>query len=232
MSIEILIVEDEPIIADDLAMTLEKMNYSVIDIFDNAQDTLDFLKKNKPDLLLLDINIEGDRDGIELGSAVSKEFKLPFIFLTSYYDKSTVERASKANPLGYLVKPFNEKDLQVNIELAIKKSRSAKEPVSENFFVRQNNELISINQGDIVYAEAYDNYAYIHTADRKYLVSHTLKSIEQKLDPNRFSRIHKSYLIQFSKITSISEGYLYLGTVQLPIGKVYKQALFNNLSIL
>lgn len=232
MSTEILIVEDEPIIADDLAMTLEKMNYSVVDIFDNAEDTLRFLKKNKPDLLLLDINIEGDKDGIELGTAVGKEFKLPFIFLTSYYDKSTVERASKANPLGYLVKPFNEKDLQVNIELAIRKSQSAVEPVSENFFVRQNNELISLNQGDIVYAEAYDNYAYIHTVDKKFLVSHTLKSIEQKLDPDRFSRIHKSYLIQFSKITSISEGYLYLGAVQLPIGKVYKQALFNNLSIL
>ncbi|MEL6557555.1 MAG: response regulator [Bacteroidota bacterium] len=232
MSTEILIVEDEPIIADDLAMTLEKMNYNVVDIFDNAEDTLNFLKKSKPDLLLLDINIEGDRDGIELGTVVGKEYKLPFIFLTSYYDKSTVDRASKANPLGYLVKPFNERDLQVNIELAIKKSKSTVEPVSENFFVRQNNELISLNQGDIVYAEAYDNYAYIHTAEKKYLVSHTLKSIEQKLDPNRFSRVHKSYLIQFSKITSISEGYLYLGTVQLPIGKVYKQALFNNLSIL
>lgn len=232
MSIEILIVEDEPIIADDLAMTLEKMSYQVMDIFDNAEDTLDFLKKNKPDLLLLDINIEGDKDGIELGTIINKEHKVPFIFLTSYYDSNTVERASKADPHGYLVKPFNDKDLQVNIELAIKKLSCAVEPVSENFFVRQNSELISLNQGDIIYAEAYDNYAYIHTKEKKYLVSHTLKSIEQKLDGNRFTRIHKSYLIQVNKITSISEGYLYLGTVQLPIGKVYKQSLFNNLSIL
>ena len=108
MSIDILIVEDETIIADDLALTLEKMNYQVVDIFDNADDTLEFLKKSKPDLLLLDINIEGDKDGIDLGTAIGKEHKLPFIFLTSYYDNSTVERASKANPLGYLVKPFND----------------------------------------------------------------------------------------------------------------------------
>ncbi len=233
MSKEIIIVEDEPIIADDLAMTLEKLDYTVVDIFDNADDTLEALQTKSTDLLLLDINIEGDKDGVELGKIINKIHQIPFVFLTSYYDSATVERASMANPYGYIVKPFDKANLNVIIELAFRKSKPSNDILRpEKFFVRQDSELIALNQEEILYAEAYDNYTYIYTSDNKYLISHTLKSIEQKLDPLRFIRTHRSFLVQFYKITSISNGYLHIGSANIPIGKVYKQKLFEAITIL
>ncbi|MCR9250282.1 MAG: response regulator [bacterium] len=233
MAESIVIVEDEPIIAEDIAFTLESLGYVVKDIFDNATDTLESLKLGKPDLMLLDINIEGDKDGIELAKIIKKDHKIPFVFLTSYYDDATLDRAIPMEPSGYIVKPFDKKDLKVNIELAIIKSQQIqKQPVGEKFFVKQDTELLAINQSDIHFVEAYDNYCNIYTASNKYLISHTLKSVESKLDPGRFIRVHKSYLVNYDKITSISEGFLYLNKHQISIGKVYKQELFARLSVL
>ncbi len=233
MSESIVIVEDEPIIAEDIAMTLESLGYEVIDILDNADDAIVAVKQRKPDLMLLDINIEGDRDGIELAKIIKKDYHIPFVFLTSYYDDATLDRAIPMEPSGYIVKPFDKKDLKVNIELAIIKSKQqSKQPVGEKFFVKQDTELLAINQSDIFFVEAYDNYCHIYTATSKYLISHTLKSVEAKLDPGKFVRVHKSYLVNYDKITSISEGFIYMNKHQISIGKVYKQDLYARLSVL
>jgi len=231
--INILIVEDEPLIADDIAMILEKNNYIISDIVDNAEDALLHLASHAVNLILLDVNIEGDIDGIKLAHLINKKHQTPFIFLTSYYDNNTLTRAKAANPRSYIVKPFDEGDLVANIELALMKSTPALvKPINDKFFIRDNYELKSIEADDILYVEGDDNYANIYTYSRKHVVSHTLKSVEEQLSTKGFIRIHKSYLVNFRKITSIHEGYVFINDIKLTIGRAYKEQLIKSISIL
>ncbi|CAE7410420.1 lytT [Symbiodinium microadriaticum] len=223
--------QDEPLVADDIAMILENHGYQVAGIADDSEDALQILQKQSPQLALLDINIEGDQDGIDL----ARNLNIPFIFLTSYYDQKTLDRAKRVNPSGYIVKPFSEKDLIANIEMALyrKKTPTSKEEKNpEKFFVRKDQEMISIQASEIVYVEAFDNYSTVYTENDKYLISHTLKSIEEKLVPMGFYRIHRSFLINFSLIDSISEGYVFLKGHKVQIGKSYKKDFLEKLAVL
>lgn len=226
----VLVVEDEPLIADDIAGILEKHGYIVTGIVDEASTALEAVAKQRPDVVLLDINIEGDTDGIDL----APQLKVPFVFLTSYYDQATLERARAVKPSGYIVKPFSEKDLIANIELATVRSNdkivTKAEPVK--LFVRKDQEILSLNSNEIIFAEAFDNYTIVHVEKGKYIISHTLKSIEEKLLPLGFMRIHRSYLINFQAIDSISEGMIFLKGHQVLIGKSYRKGFFDQLALL
>lgn len=222
----ILVVEDEPIIADDIAMNLQDFGYNVKGIASNVDDALNAIAKSSPQMVLIDINLEGDRDGIELGAILNKKFKIPFIYLTSYYDDTTISKAKETNPAAYIIKPFDERDLKINLEIALFKQK----PItyrSEKLFVKKNQKLIALAPENITYVEAFDNYAYVHTLNEKYMISHTLKSIGEKLVDKGFLRVHKSYLINFEHISSISEGFVYLGNTHIPIGKSYRHGFFD-----
>ncbi|MEO9474623.1 MAG: LytTR family transcriptional regulator DNA-binding domain-containing protein [Cyclobacteriaceae bacterium] len=226
----VLIVEDEPLIADDIADALERNGYEVVAIADEAEDALQAVADHAPEIALLDVNIEGDTDGIELAHQLS----IPFVFLTSYYDQNTLDRAKQTNPAGYIVKPFSEKDLIVNLEIARSrgsfKVEEKRQP--EKLFLKNGEEIVSVVTSDIYMAEAYDNYTYIHTEKDKFLISHTLKSIEEKLLPFGFRRIHRSYLINFEKVTTISDKYVFLDTQKAMIGKSYRKEFLESLSLL
>lgn len=225
----ILIVEDEPLIADDIAGMLEKNNYAVVGIVDEARSALKLVAKERPDMVLLDINIEGDKDGIELAA----ELDIPFIFLTSYYNQETLDRARLTKPSGYIVKPFNEQDLIANIEMArFRFGGSPHAARSDKFFVRRDQEILPLEPDQILFVEAFDNYANLFTAEDKYIISHTLKSIEAKLKAHGFVRIHRSYLINFEAIDTISENYIFIRGHELPIGKSYRKAFFEQLEML
>jgi DNA-binding LytR/AlgR family response regulator len=227
----VLVVEDEPLIADDIAETLEANGYEVVGIVDEASDALEVCKTYHPDVALLDIQIEGPVDGIGLAAQLS----MPVIFLTSFYDQKTLDRAKLVNPSGYIVKPFNERDLIVNLEIAIARGRrpaKSKPVANEKFFVKKDQEIVSVSASDIVYVEAYDNYSTLYTEKEKYMISHTLKSISEKLEPLGFLRIHRSYLINFDAVDSISENYVYLKGHQVMIGKSYRKQFMESLSLL
>ncbi|NOT76945.1 MAG: response regulator [Cyclobacteriaceae bacterium] len=233
MSGSILIVEDEPIIASDIAATLKDRGFVIAGIVDNADDAMKFLSTTTPDLALLDVKIRGTKDGIALAHDIRARYKLPFIFLTSYYDAKTVDRAKAAEPEGYIVKPFDENDLFINVEMALYKNRSKPAaPVADKFFVKNNQEMIALEVSDIHYVEAFDNYAKVATDKEKYIVSHTLKSVEEKLITKGFVRVHRSYLVNFQKISSISEGYLFIGLTKIPLGQSYREELLSRITFL
>lgn len=222
----ILVVEDEPIIAEDLSLTLEDSGYQVAHMASSVQDAIIYLNNSRPNLVMLDINLDGDKDGIFLGNLLNTKYKLPFIYLTSYYDTETVNRAKSTHPAAYIIKPFDEKDLKVNLQIALHKERYNTFQ-TDKLFVKKENELIALKPTDILFVEAIDNYAYLYTENEKFMISHTLKSIEEKLNGKGFVRVHRSYLINFEKITSISEGMVFINNHHLPIGKSFRQALLD-----
>ena len=116
--IRVLIVEDEPLIAEDIAAILQHIDFSVSGLVYTKVDALAELEENTPDFVLLDINLNGEQEGIEIAEIIRKKYHIPFVFLTSYSDKATVNLAKATEPSGYLVKPFTEASLFTTIEVA------------------------------------------------------------------------------------------------------------------
>lgn len=117
--IKVLIVEDEPLIAEDIASLLEKNDYVISAIAYTKEDALSELENDLPDLVLLDINLNGEPSGIEIAEKVNTVYNIPFVFLTSYSDRQTLEKAKYTEPSGYIVKPFNEAALYTTLEIAL-----------------------------------------------------------------------------------------------------------------
>lgn len=117
--VRVLIVEDEPLIAENLAMYLNNNDYEVAGIAYDFEEGMLSLKEGKPDIVLLDINLEGKQDGIDLGKYIHEKLGIPFVFLSSYSDKNTLDRAKQVQPSGYLVKPFHEKTLLTTLEISL-----------------------------------------------------------------------------------------------------------------
>jgi len=117
----ILLVEDDDIIAKVTDWRLKKLGYEVCGRAVSAAEAMDLVVKSIPDLVLMDINIKGDIDGIETANMIKKGFNIPVIYVTSHSDGPTIERARETKPDGFIVKPFEDNDLRVAIELALKK---------------------------------------------------------------------------------------------------------------
>jgi DNA-binding NarL/FixJ family response regulator len=115
----VLIVEDEPLVAEDIALALEKNDFIVSAIAYNKEDALEALRSNLPDMAILDINLNGAMQGIEIAATISNQYHIPFIFLTSYSDKRTLTDAKFTEPAGYIVKPFTEAGLYSTLEVAL-----------------------------------------------------------------------------------------------------------------
>ncbi len=123
MSGKLLIVEDEFIISNTIRKITSKLGYGITGVVNNARDALDSIKSERPDLVLLDINILGDMNGIELSGKLKERNNLPYIYITSYSDTETLEEMNKTGPHGYILKPFDERDLRVALHLALGKLR-------------------------------------------------------------------------------------------------------------
>ncbi len=231
MDKSVLIVEDEPLIADDLLFHLEDIGIEDIEVALRYDQALEKVQQKQFDLALLDVNLSGSRDGIDLANFIKNQQSLPFIFVTSYYDQDTLTRAKKTNPLAYILKPFDKREVTVNVEMAFHKIALNKQKPSQ-FFVKDKEGLMPVKPEDILYVEAFDNYAKVITESNSHIVSHTLKSIESKLLTFGFDRVHKSYLINTSRITRINEGFVFFNEIPIPIGRAYKNVFMSKIALL
>lgn len=116
---KVLIVEDEPLIAENIAVYLNNGDFVVSGIAYDDDEAKRQLQQNTPDAVLLDINLDSVDDGVTIAEHINQHYEIPFLFLTSYSDKDTLERAKKVEPWGYIVKPFNEKSLVASLQIAI-----------------------------------------------------------------------------------------------------------------
>ena len=119
----ILIVEDEGIVAGDIRKALQSLGYTVSAAVSSGEEALEKIEENRPDLVLMDIILQGEMDGIETANQIRIRFNIPVVYLTAYTDEKMLERAKVTEPYGYIVKPFDEKELQSTIEMALQKHR-------------------------------------------------------------------------------------------------------------
>ena len=126
-NIKILIVEDELLIAENLAMKLRKFGYAIGNIVSSGKAALEYVRSERPDLILMDVAIKGSMDGIETAAKIEETAKIPVIYLTAYADDRTLDRASKTNCYGYILKPFKDRELHATIKIALKKHQEQTE---------------------------------------------------------------------------------------------------------
>jgi CheY-like chemotaxis protein len=127
---KILIVEDEFLIAESMQRMLERLDYHVAGIESSGRRAIERIKEIEPDLILMDINIKGDMDGIETAHKIRDRFTIPVIYMTAYEDSEIIERAQITEPYGYLLKPIKERDLKSTIKMALYKSQIDKKLAS------------------------------------------------------------------------------------------------------
>jgi PAS domain S-box-containing protein len=133
MPTKVLVVEDETITAIVIAEYLQQLGYTVIDTVNSGTGAIASASQNRPDLVLMDINLKrNDLDGITTATQIREQFKIPVIYLTAYSDDTTLERAKITEPFGYIIKPFNERDLRVAIENALYKHQIEQQLVEQN----------------------------------------------------------------------------------------------------
>ena len=117
----IIIVEDEGIVALQIKTSLEQRGYAVAGIFASGEEALASIEATKPDLTLMDMKLQGDLDGIKTADLIRTRYGLPVIFLTAHSEDVTIQRAKKAEPYGYILKPFNAQELFIAVEVALHK---------------------------------------------------------------------------------------------------------------
>ncbi len=123
---KIMIVEDEWITADDIKMSLQNLGYTVSSVASSGKEAIQKAGEDRPDLVLMDIVLKGEMDGIEAANQIRSRFNIPIVYLTAYADEKVLERAKITEPFGYIVKPFINEDLKIAIEIALYKHKAEK----------------------------------------------------------------------------------------------------------
>nr|HPR18706.1 response regulator [Candidatus Cloacimonadota bacterium] len=121
MKKRILIVEDEKIIAEDIKHSLLSFGYDVIGIISSGEDAVIEAQKERPDIVLMDIMLNGEMTGLEAARQIYKNYNIPALFLTAYATEEILQEAALSSPFGYLIKPFEERELKVNLDMALYK---------------------------------------------------------------------------------------------------------------
>lgn len=124
--IKILVVEDESIVAEDIRRSLQKLGYDVPSVVASGEEAVKKVEEISPDLVLMDIMLSGEMDGIEAADKIRYNFNVPVVYLTAYSDGKILERAKLTEPFGYIIKPFKERELQINVEIALYKHKMEK----------------------------------------------------------------------------------------------------------
>ena len=129
---KVLVVEDENIIALNIKSKLKKLGYSVPSIASSGEEAIKKADITFPDLILMDIMLKGDMDGVEAAEQIREKFDIPIIYLTAFSDDKILERAKLTEPYGYILKPFKENDLRTSIEIALHKHSMEKKMKEKN----------------------------------------------------------------------------------------------------
>ncbi len=237
--VKILVVEDEIIIADHICDTLEDLGYDALEPVINYTEAIEMIEAEKPDIAILDIQLSGRKTGIDLAETIRSNYDFPFIFLTSNADPLTVSEAKKVMPPAYLVKPFTKDELYSSIEIALfnysKKVGEINDEeliIKDAFFIKEKNAFIKLKFEDILYIKSEHVYAEIQLKNnQKHLIRGNLNQIITKLS-SKFIRLHRSYIVNLEYLEQIDQNAVVIQNINLPIGRKYKEALLQKISLL
>lgn len=254
--INILIVEDEALLAMDLGDLLEEEGYTVTGTANNGPKALSLHQTTRIDLALCDILIKGEWDGIYTVQRLLAERPIPIIFLTAMTDRVTLDRAMSTYPAAFLIKPITVPGLRAAVELALRNFtrplpavpdlaplqgstlpfRKVAEQesilqIDDAVFIKHNYQFVKIGLNDIEYLEADGAYTTLVTLTHRYALRLTISLLLTRLNFPRLVRIHRSYAINLNRISTFTEREVSLSTQTLPIGRLFKPAFLSHFNL-
>jgi len=235
------IVEDETIVASYIKSVLEELNYIVPEPCKNYEEAIAMLETEKPDLVILDIQLAGDKDGVMVAEYIREHIDIPFVFHTANSDEATVDRVKKVRANAFLTKPFQKKDLLISVELAL--SNFSKQPtakvvspgenylIKDSFFIKDAQYFHKIKFDEVLYLESEGAYVTLFTEKKKYLLRGSITQYLEKMSSGKFFRVHRSYAVNLDKVEIINTSFLTIRDEKIPISKNFRDDLLALMNI-
>jgi DNA-binding LytR/AlgR family response regulator len=229
-----IITDDEPMARKGLQGYVEKIDFLKLEgVFEDAMSLNTYLHNHKVDLLLLDIEMPY-LSGLDLLQSLSQPPKV--IFTTAYeqyalkgYELDVVDYLLKPISFNRFLKAVNKVQQLIGSPYSPGPLAPALGPSPEHLFIKTDNKLEKVMLGEILYVEAMENYVAIHTSSGKLITHATLKSVIEALPPTLFMQVHKSYVVQLSKITHLEAGSIGIGKASIPISRTLKEGVMETI---
>ena len=234
--VKILIVEDELLTATDIKEKLEKLGYLITGIAQAAGEAFLLAKNTDPDIIIFDIKLKGNKDGIEAAEMIKDIWHGPIIFLSANADKKLLKKAMNVSPSAYLLKPFNLNEIAINIEIAFNNFINQGSCLNDHslgynpdaLFVPVDYTHKKIKKSSILFIEASGSYVKIKTFNEQIIISTNLGNFEKQLKDSSFFRISRRHIVNLSHIDKIEGNQLIIAGYKLLIGESFKARLFGN----
>ena len=219
----VLIVEDEMLIAETIKLYLAERGHTTSSIAISFDEAIASVKNPSIELVLIDVRLYGEKSGIDVAKHIAINYNLPFVYLTSQFDKRIIENAQSTNPQGYLTKPIQKETLWTTIEIALDNftKQQEKESASEGKIIKINegSQSYMIPEDSIIFINAEHVYINIHTKDKVYILRRSLSEIILELTDSKFIQCHRSYVINKEKVTGYDAGFIFIQNEKIPISR-------------
>lgn len=231
---KILIVEDEDWIAEDLQQTLTENGYEVLAIVDSYEKALLQMRCERPDLVILDIRLNGVGTGVDIAREINDRWKIPFLFLSSNIDPKTMQEVLEESPHSILTKPCKPQDLIAGVQLALTKgiievSSNQENKMAEYFFVKSEHSYQKIEIPRLLYIKGEGSYTKLQMDDERLVLRASLKDFEFLESHPKLLRVHRSYIVNTDKIDKIHSKHLEIKEFEVPISKEGRDDILNRI---
>lgn len=221
---KIVIVDDEVLIAEFLKDELMALGYNNVKLAHDKKQAFKVFLEFEPEIVLLDIRMKSEREGIEIAEEINENYHIPFIYITAHSDREIIKLALATNPSGYITKPFK----QIDVYAAIKMVENNKRQAAEKFLIfKEGYDTIRLLMNDILYAQGDDNYIHIYTIQRKYTLRNTLEWFKENSDQKLFQRTHRSYIVNVTKINRTTSKSVFINAIEIPVSRGNKPNFEN-----
>ncbi|MBN2597633.1 response regulator transcription factor [Labilibaculum sp.] len=238
--IRILIVEDEYVIDEGILCCLNDLDYEIVKTVYHSKSALKYLVNAEIDIVLIDVNLNDDLNGFQLAEIIKCEFRIPFIFLISTDRQICIEKLTETNPSVIVLQNPTLNQIHFSLILAVTNNEKLNSSLGENkeenssldqlnncLFLKKNNHFERVNFEEIFWLRAENNYTVIHTTKGDYLYSTVLKKFTAKLPGNQFVRIHRSYIVNVTKIDGFEGKMVMIDGQPITVAKTYYNNVFD-----
>lgn len=224
---KIYVVEDMAMSRAALISMLTKNDFQIVGSAANADMAWSDIQNLQIDLLILDINLAGKKDGIWLAEQVRKNYNIPIVFLTAYGDDVTLNKLSSLNPNGYLLKPYNKPTLITTINIAVQSFNALNAKLPEidnsNILIDSGGKKVKVQLSKLLYVNSDGNYIEIHLEDKSFIIRQKLADFIASLPENNFMiQVHLRYIVNKKFITTSTPNFLIINNVEIPISKKFR----------
>lgn len=230
---KILILEDEAIIAENIYQVLLQLEYDPLEPLSNVRDAINSIESHNPELLIMDISLQNGETSFDVADyLIRNKISIPYIFLTAHSEPQTIAKARQYKPAAYIVKPFTRENLFAAIEIATplpgdatEDNTSETEAETDAIILKTGARRERILLKDIIYIQANGKYSELYTKSGKRLIRMSLSTFSTQFSTIRWLRVHKSYIINPSFVTSFANKWVYLDEVKIPVGRYFAPEL-------